>query len=293
MGRGSRFFARTLGAASVVFFCLGGFAHAGPKEDLEKAEQLYGSLNYDEANKVAVSVTKQRGLTHDQLVRAYRIAAVTHAILDHEDPSRDAFIMLLTYDADFQADPNLGPKVTTPFFEARGFWRSQSQKPGIDATASVKAREGGTIRIVVRDPSHIVKKAQAGYRWGATGEFKTRPISAGDPTTLEVPAAPPGTTRLDYFVQANDDKDNVVLESGNPQTPKTVTVETPPPVVAGGGGEKPSKGGFVGSAGFWGILAGVAVVGGGAAIFAVTRPKDEPSTVSLSPALKCGGDRCN
>ncbi|MGH7282313.1 MAG: hypothetical protein ACRELY_12360 [Polyangiaceae bacterium] len=268
-------------------------AFAGPKEDLEKAEQAYANLDYEAANKTAQSVVKQHGLTHAELVRAYRIIGVTHAILDHDDAARDAFVMLLTYEPDYQADQNLGPKVTTPFYEARGFWRGQPVKPGIDATATVHAKAAGSLKVTVRDPSHIVKRAEVGYRWGATGSFKTKAVTTGDPNNVDVAEAPMGTTRFDYYVQAFDDKDNAVLESGNPTTPKTVTVPAEP--VSGGGngngGEKKST--IFSSPGFWAVVVGVVAVGAGATAFILTRPKDEPTSATLSPGINCGAAPCN
>src|SRR5687768_1745847 len=41
--------------------------------DVETAEQLYAKLDYEQAKVVAKRVTEQSGLTHDQLVRAYRV----------------------------------------------------------------------------------------------------------------------------------------------------------------------------------------------------------------------------
>lgn len=278
----------------VLFF--GGIAHAGnPKADLENAEQLYANLNYEEANKVAAGVSKQHGLTHDQLVRAFRLVALTHAVLDREDPSRDAFIQLLTYDPEYQADPNLGPRVTTPFFEARGFWRGQPIKPGVDTTASVRSKEAGTLKVTVRDPTHIVKKASAGYRWGGTGDYTVKPVQPGEAVVLDLPEPPGNATRLDFYVQATDDKENIVLEAGNPTQPRTVTVETPAVAAGGIGGgakEKP-KSSVTSSAAFWGIIGGIVLAGGVTAVVLATRPKDEASSVSLSPALNCGAMKCN
>ena len=271
-------------------------AIAGPKEDLEKAEQAYANLDYEAANKTAQSVVKQHGLTHAELVRAYRIIGVTHAILDHDDAARDAFVMLLTYEPDYQADQNLGPKVTTPFYEARGFWRGQPVKPGIDATATVHAKAAGSLKVTLRDPSHIVKRAEVGYRWGGTGAFKTKPITAGEQANIDIAEAPTGTTRFDYYVQAFDDKDNAVLESGNATTPKTVTVPAEP--VTGGGGGGANNGGekkstIFSSPGFWAVVVGVVAVGAGATAFILTRPKDEPSSATLSPGINCGAAPCN
>src|SRR5262249_55008325 len=56
--------------------------------DVETAEQLYAKLDYDKANEIAERVVKQKSLSHDQLVRAYRILAVTDAILDKEEAAR-------------------------------------------------------------------------------------------------------------------------------------------------------------------------------------------------------------
>ncbi|MBF5066910.1 hypothetical protein G6O45_27245, partial [Salmonella enterica subsp. enterica serovar Istanbul] len=77
---------------------------------------------------------------------------VTNAILDKEEQARAAFLQLLTYDPDYQADPNLGPKVNTPFVEARGSFRSLPTKPGIEVSASVSTN-GGTLRVTTRDPT--------------------------------------------------------------------------------------------------------------------------------------------
>jgi hypothetical protein len=263
-------------------------AFAGPKEDLDKAEQSYANLDYEAANKLAQSVLKQHGLAHSDLVRAYRIIGVTHAILDHEDAAQAAFVMLLTYEPDYQADQNLGPKVTTPFFEARGFWRGQPVKPGIDATATVHAKGAGSLKATIRDPSHIVKRAEVGYRWGGVGPFKTKALAAGENASIDIAEAPSGTTRFDYYVQAFDDKDNAVLESGNATTPKTATVPVEAAPAGPIGGEDKKKGSsIVASPGFWAVVGGVVAVGAAVTIFALARPKDEPTSASITPGLNC------
>ncbi len=278
-----------------MIFSLDRAAFAGPKEDLDKAEQSYANLDYEAANKLAQSVLKQHGLAHSDLVRAYRIIGVTHAILDHEDAAQAAFVMLLTYEPDYQADQNLGPKVTTPFYEARGFWRGQPVKPGIDATATVHAKGAGSLKATIRDPSHIVKRAEVGYRWGAVGPFKTKALTPGENASIDIAQAPSGTTRFDYYVQAFDDKDNAVLESGNATTPKTVTVpvEAAPAGPVGGGEDKKKGGSIVSSPGFWAVVGGVVAVGAAVTIFALARPKDEPTSASITPGLNCGAAPCN
>src|SRR6478672_10200209 len=161
-----------------------GSALASAPADVETAEQLYAKLDYEQANAVAERVVKKSALTHDQLVRAYRVLAVTYAVLDKEEQARDAFLQLLTYDADYQADPNLGPKVNTPFMEARGSFRSLPTKPGIDVSAAVSTN-GGTLRVTTRDPTRIVKKVNVGYRWTSSGEYTVSQINPGESVAVE------------------------------------------------------------------------------------------------------------
>lgn len=254
-------------------------------QDVELAEQLYAKLDFEQANVTADRALKQRGLTHDQLVRATKILALTHAVLDHEEHSRDAFVQLLAYDADFQLDQNLGPKVSAPFLEARGFWRAQPQKPGLTTTTLLRTNETGTLKVTTRDPTHLVKKLNVGYRWASTGEFVVVAANVGEATTVDVPAPPSGKTRLDYFVQAVDERDDIVFENGSPQVPKSAFAE-------GSAVAATSKSsGVFASPIFW-IAAGVVVAGGATATYFATRP-GEPTSVSLRAVPFCGTDRCN
>jgi len=272
---------------------------AGVQQDLELAEQAYANLDYPEANKLADRVTKQRGLSHDQLVRSYRILALTHAVLDREGPAKDAFIALLTYDPEYSVDANLGPRVQTPFFEARGFWRAQSVKPGMEAATVLRPKEAGVIRVTTRDPTRVVKKVNVGYRWGAEGEMTVKAITAGDAIPVDVPAPPANVTRLDYYAVALDERDDSVFEFGNAQAPKTAVVQTDQVRVVTREGESRS---VFSSPVFW-IIAGAVVAGAGITVGAVAlKPKDEqlpdtrlpPTNAGLSPVLNCGpGVRCN
>jgi hypothetical protein len=262
--------------------------------DVEAAEQQYSNMNYDDAYKIADRVIRQvRGLSHDQLVRVYRVYALTSAVLDKEDTAREAFVLLLTYNPDFQADPNLGPRVTTPFVEARGFWRAQQLKPGIDVTATLRQGEPAALRVSTRDPTHIVRKVTVGFRWDPNAEFSTRNVAAADAVPVDLPPAPPNQTKLDYYALALDERDNVVFESGNTTSPKSaIAMERPPPAIAGSTTEKPPASSSVFSSPVFWIVTGVVVVGGATAIVLATRKQDEeflpPTSATFSPRV-CGG----
>jgi len=265
--------------------------------DVETAEQLYAKLDYDKANEVAERVVKQKNLTHDQLVRAYRVLAVTYAILDKEEQARDAFLHLLVFDPEYTVDTNLGPKVSTPFVEARGQFRSLPAKPGMEVVPNVRS-DGGQLRVTTRDPTHIAKKVTVGYRWTSSGEYTVSTIPVGD-ATVEVAPATQGRTRLDFYALALDERDNAVFEAGNPQVPKSAFAEAgaraggatgPAAGAVSAGGDK-SSGSVFSSPVFW-IIAGAVVAGGGTAAFFALRPEEPASQASLTPQIRCGAELC-
>jgi hypothetical protein len=265
-------------------------APTSPLADVDAAELLYSKLDYEGANAAASRALVKRGLSHDALLRATRILAITHADLEHEDASRDAFVLLLAYEPDFQLDPNLGPKVSAPFFEARGFWRGRSGKPGIETSAITHGTEGATIRVTLRDSSHLAKRIVIAHRWGGQGDLLTKQVAAGD-TSIEIERPPPGVGRLDYYAQALDDHDDVVFESGNAHLPKSAMLDMT--ALADRGAEKSKS--FIGSAGFW-IGAGAIVVAGAATAILLARSTQSgtPTSATLTPSLQCGvGIKCN
>ena len=255
-------------------------AYAGPVT-VEAAEQAYATLNYDVANQITSKLTLQHGLTHDVLVRVYRLHAISLAILGREEQARDAFVLLLTYSPDYQADQNLGPKVETPFLEARGFWRAQPAKPGIELSVELHHDGPGVLHVTTHDPTHVVKEVHAAYRWAGAGDFVVGSVATGDAIAVDVPAPPPGATRLEYWANATDDRDDVVFETGNAQAPKVAVVEIPPEAPPP---KKPAS--LLASPFFW-LVAGAVVVGGATAVYFVARPGPATST-TLTPTLHCG-----
>jgi len=234
--------------------------------DLATAEKFYADLDYDRANLVAA-----------------RILALTDAALGHEDQARDEFVELLTYSADFQVDPNLGPRVTAPFLEARGYWRARPEKPGLEVQTTLHADGPSTLRITTRDPTHIIKKGTLGFRWGTSVPYTTQPLTVGEGVLVDVPERPANITRLDFYAQAFDEREDAVMEVGNPTSPKSVVVDLPKvvvaPVVA------PSHSIFA-SPIFW-TIAGVVVAGAATTTYFLTRPK-AATGATLSGTALCG-----
>lgn len=253
--------------------------------DVEAAEQLYAKLDYEGANGAAERAVRKSALRHDHLVRTYRVLATTYAILGKEELARDAFLQLLTYDPEYQVDPNLGPKVNTPFMEARGSFRSLSTKPGIDVVANVST-SGGTLRVATHDPTRMVKRVEIGYRWTSAGDYRISTVNPSDTVVIEVASAPIGRSRLDFYVQAFDERANAVLEFGSAAVPRSAFAEVGP------GGASGKAASVLSSPILW-LVTGAVVLGGTTAAYFAFRPNDPPTHASLSPVIICGRDRCN
>jgi hypothetical protein len=269
---------------------------ASKLSDVDSAEKYYANMDYENANAIASRAITGSGLTHDQLVRSYRILGLTFATLGKEDQAREAFMTLLMLSPEFELDPNLSPKVTGPFLEARGYWRGQTVKPGVEVVATMHSNDSARLVVTTRDPTQIVSNVNVGYRWGADGAFTTRPVAIGDSVTVRIPAAPSTSdTRLDYYAQGIDAKDNVVFEVGNATAPKTVMVDIPaavaavPVVVAPEAGHGGGKSVFA-SPYFW-TAAAVVVAGGALGAYFALRPK-APDSATLTAGAECGAMPC-
>jgi tetratricopeptide (TPR) repeat protein len=256
----------------------------GTAEQLELAEAQYSKLEYEQANKAAARALDASGLTHDQLKRAYRVLALTHAVIGNEAAATESFRLLLLLDPDFQVDTNLGPKVSERFNEARGFWRAQPGRPGIEIKPDLVADK---VRVKLEDASRTVKKVSVHLRWGSAGEFTATELKASalDGTPVDI-SAPPVTgsekkTRLEYYAQGLDSSNGVMMESGTKSAPLAFTKDTKDT----GGGKS-----VFASPIFW-IVTGVVLVGGGIGTYFFIKSR-QPTSVGLRPRAFCGDVLC-
>lgn len=297
LGKASRGIALAIALAVSGTFSARAWADAAA--EIDAGEAAYAGLDYEKANSLAQRAVASRGLSHDQVVRAYRLLGRTYAVLGKSQQAIDAFEKLLTYAPDEKSDPSQTPRIQEAFSEAQGFWAGYPTKPGLEAaTVALRVNSPGTLRVRLKDPTHQVKKIVVGYRWGASGPYTTGDHAPAETVNVEVPPGPPGVARFDYYVIALDGLDDQAFTVGDPTTPKTVLAEMAPVGGGGGGGEEKGGKSIFASPWFW-IVAGVVVAGGTAGgIVAANPPKAKdvtlpPTGANLTPSLICGGAKCN
>ena len=188
--------------ALLLTLALSGSAVAQTSDaDIATAENAYAALDYPTALSGAEAVLSKGNLSHDALVRATRVAALSNAALGQTEPAKALFTTLLELDPDFKVDAKQGPRFSQPFAEARGFYLSKGRKGQLDVQATATSGQPAQMRTAVSDPLGIVKSVVVGYRWAPQREFTTVKVEAGTHTT-DLPANPKGATRLDYWVRA-------------------------------------------------------------------------------------------
>lgn len=276
--------------ATLLLSCLAALpltAHADTAA-ISKAEQAYAQLDYASANTAAQAAIASGGLNHDELTRATRVVALTSVALERPAEAKDAFVALLTYDPAYVVDAKLGPRYREPFNEAKGYWAAQSSKPGMESSEMISARAPGSIRVVTRDPTGVVARVVVAYRWAPAKIFVQIASKTGD-QHIDVPAPPVGSSRLDYYVRAEDARANAVFENGTSASPKFGLVR-----VESVSTTKESSSVFA-SPWFWVVTGALLAAGGATAgVLAVTQGGSTTTVVSntWTPSLGCGGARC-
>ncbi len=284
-----------------VIFASPAIAQTPPasETELESAEHLYATMDYEQALAGADRTLATGGLRHDLLVRATRLQAFCQAALGNSEAAQRAATLLFAYDRDFQIPSDLSPKIAEPLKLAKLYWRDQPIQPGLDVTATVSAASSdpSVIRVTTRDPTHLARDVAVSHRWGGAGSYTRALVKPGQSVEVAVGARPAGSARLDYYAQALDAKGDVVFEAGLAAAPKTALSMGQAP-----GPAKPlqrSEGGSIFSSPVFWIVTGVVLAGAATGAYFALRPKDRQvetmpaSGVMFVPAVGCGGGSCN
>ena len=257
---------------------------------LEAARAAYWKLDYEEARTLAEAVLAVPGLEHAEFVEATKLDALSLAALGKDDAARAAFIALLECQPQYELDPKLGPRFRTPYFDARDYWRAQASFPSIDVAYRSEDR---ALHAEVRDPRGTVQRVVIGVR--SEGDaFTLAEGTSARGARLEITAE-----RVEYYAQARNARDQIVLEVGNPMQPRALVV--PPRIVAPplrdanviAVAEKrmpvPSDKapGVLASPWFW-VGAGVVVTGLAVGGYFVFRGSSDSGQIVARPELRCG-----
>jgi len=195
------------------------------------------------------------------------------------------FENLLRIDGRFELDRTISPRVRSVFEEARGRVATQGTGSGeagralpeLHPKVPARVKEGQAITVAASYPGGVAASVELFYRTRGQNVFAKlkAPVGASGDFSVTVPGMHVDAPALEYYLVVLDESGSSVALAGALGAPLAVDVE---------GRKRPVyvKGWF------WGVMAGVAVVGAGVATAVVLTTRSSisastPATISIMP----------
>jgi hypothetical protein len=139
-----------LGALLFSFAALG-------DPNLEKARGLVSDVRYGEAAKALSAAEAATGNSRADLIELYELQGIVYGTLNKADLARAAFAKLFALDPEHKLKGKLTPRVTTPFYEAKGKAQESGALELKHGAALANDRVEG-LGFTLTDPQHMAKK---------------------------------------------------------------------------------------------------------------------------------------
>jgi tetratricopeptide (TPR) repeat protein len=260
-------------------------AQAAIESDLvRQGIAAYNDLEYPRAIELLHKALRE-SLTRDEKIVTYQTLAFAHVALGKHDDAVGDFENLLRIDGRFELDRTISPRVRSVFEVARGKVATTGTigsdngraLPELTPQVPVRVKEGAAITVAAAYPGGVASSVELFYRTRGQNVFAKlkAPVAPGGGFEVTVPGMHVAAPALEYYLVVLDENGSSVALAGTLGAPLAVDVE---------GRKKPVyvKGWF------WGVIAGVAVVGAGVATAVVLTTRSNissstPATISIQP----------
>lgn len=220
-----------IGVLALFSFAAAG-ATTASNAHLVSAEAQVSGLQYSEAAKSLTHARADQGNDRVTQIRILELTGVVEASLGHGQAASDAFSAMLYLDPTHALSDEWGPKVKTPFYEARG-WMGDHHP--FSAKAVAPHLEGGQAKSVSielgEDPLHLYGVVR--IHFSADGVASTADAQAV-PGPVVVPA--PIATKLTWWAEVLGKNKEVLGSVGDATTPQVIQSaarpSSPSPAVA-------------------------------------------------------------
>ena len=237
------------------------------------------------ARSILLHKALQETLTRDEKIVTFQTLAFAHVALGKRDEAVGDFENLLRIDGRFELDRTISPRVRAVFEDARAKVATQGSGvveggralPELHRTVPARVKEGQAITVESEYPGGVASSVELFYRTRGSNVFAKlkAPIGAAGTFEFTVPGMHVAAPALEYYLVVLDDNGASVAVAGTLGAPLAVdVVGLKRPVYAKGW--------------FWGVMAGVAVVGAGVATAVVLTTRSSisastPATISIQP----------
>jgi len=190
-------------------------ASADVQAQLAKARAAMQDLDYAGANKTLEAARKEPNASRGDTLQLLELQGITLASLGQEAKALKVFQTLLSLEPEFKLPGNQPPRVTTVFFEARG-WVGQA-KP-MAAKASANVGEAGVKALTVEITNDPLKLARE-VRFVTVVDGTARPtdvalVASKASLTVEAP-------RVEWFAVVLGERKGGLLELQSASAPMT------------------------------------------------------------------------
>jgi len=245
---------------------------------LQQAEEAYLQVDIEATEQLAQRAIEVGHNTVEDTARIYALLGWAAALQQHDDAARDAFVKMLAIKPDSRMDSSLGPRLQSPFLEARGFWAAQAQRLGAEVSLSEDSDDELAVSAAISDPlgmagSVVVRTRPAGQR-----DFRETRHPAS--RRVRVPVAGGSELRyVDAVVVVLDERGNEIIRVGTDVAPQRLRG---PGATTGPTGPTDSGPSIFSSPWFW-VISGAVLVGAAVTIYALfLAPPDHRAVFGVS-----------
>ncbi|MDP1825581.1 MAG: hypothetical protein Q8L48_20140 [Archangium sp.] len=192
---------------------------------VDKAEMALRDLEYPAALKALDAASKQVGNDRTTTLRIYELQAITLATMGQDAKALKAFQVVFSLSPEFKLTGNHPPRVTTAFYEARG-WLDQNK--GLDARQLPAVTKDGLVTQLkvelLNDPLKLIKEVRFSVL-----------VEGGKVTDVDVPvtgttvSAPASVQRLSWWATLLGEKKAALKELSSASSPR-IEAAAPLPV---------------------------------------------------------------
>jgi hypothetical protein len=140
--------------------------------NLDKARQLVNDLKFADAGKALQAAEAQDANPRAELIEIYELEGIVFGSVNKPELSRTAFMKLLTLDPEHKLSGKFAPRVTTPFYEAKGKVH-ETGALSLTLGMSVVGDKLAGLGLTLKDPAQLAKKivvhtSEDGRPWKVT-----------------------------------------------------------------------------------------------------------------------------
>lgn len=252
---------------------------------IQKARDMFDDQRYEESIQTLSGAVVRTDATKDERIDAFRLLALNHITLGHNDEADAAVRAIYVQDEAFELPKSESPKFREFFEKTKKAWESEGKPGKIEAgtpgpaekaivvkhTPVAQVDKGTVLKLegTIEDPDVKVEKVELFYRAGAKGKFTETSLaySMGG-FRGEIPKESVTPPLVEYYVLALDKKGLPVASRGDADSPLRVVV--------------PEEGSSVIESPWFWVPIGVGVVGGAVLTAVLVTQLGQESTVKIN-----------